>query len=196
MKRRSAGILTLMKENEAERWSTRNQRVAQLGFSPMILRAVSFFRSLWTISWALPRFKRALQTGMRFQVVKRSMPEVKTHWQTNPSSAIIIKRKKGLSVSNQQLKVNIFCWALFDPFTFEDSMKEGAQLMFSKNYEDKAWPCNQIKSCVSWPSGCKTFQTHENKEKSFRSVWKEVALPADRHLRNGNEKKVSWDSND
>ena len=38
-----------------------------------------------------------------------------------------------------------------------------------------------------------TFQTHENKEKSFRSVWKEVALPADRHLRNGNEKKVSWD---
>ena len=29
---------------------------------------------------------------------------------------------------NQQLKVNIFCWALFDPFTFEDSMKEGAQL--------------------------------------------------------------------
>ena len=97
---------------------------------------------------------------------------MKVNYEPNPSSAIIIKRKKGLSVSNQQLKVNIFCWALFDPFTFEDSMKEGAQLMFSKNYEDKAWPCNQIKSCVSWPSGCKTFQTHENKEKSFRSVWK------------------------
>merc|ERR1712126_294358 len=74
--------------------------------------------------------------------------KMKVNYEPNPSSAIIIKRKKGLSVSNQQLKVNIFCWALFDPFTFEDSMKEGAQLMFSKNYEDKAWPCNQIKSCL------------------------------------------------
>jgi len=54
---------------------------------------------------------------------------MKVNYEPNPSSAIIIKRKKGLSVSNQQLKVNIFCWALFDPFTFEDSMKEGAQLM-------------------------------------------------------------------
>ena len=43
--RKGREVLTLMKENEAERWSTRNQRVAQLGFSPMILRAVSFFNS-------------------------------------------------------------------------------------------------------------------------------------------------------
>ena len=33
---------------------------------------------------------------------------MKVNYEPNPSSAIIIKRKKGLSVSNQQLKVNIF----------------------------------------------------------------------------------------
>jgi len=36
---------------------------------------------------------------------------MKVNYEPNPSSAIIIKRKKGLSVSNQQLKVNIFCWS-------------------------------------------------------------------------------------